>query len=71
MLALALVRPVAETVIVPAPVVTGVNVEVATPFTALTVAPGLNDPVTPLTANVIAAVDPTTVLPLASCTVAV
>lgn len=64
--ALAAVNPVAEAVMVPVPVVTGVNVVIALPPLADTGDGGLKDPDTPLTANVIALVAVCTVLPKAS-----
>jgi len=69
--ALALVSPVAETVIVPVPDVEGVKFVVAMPPLGLTGEAGLKDPETPLTEKVIGFVADVTVLPLASWMVAV
>jgi len=69
--ALALVSPVAETVIVPVPDVEGAKFAVAMPPLGLTGEAGLKDPETPLTENVIGFVADVTVLPLASWMVAV
>jgi hypothetical protein len=65
-LVVAVVNPVAVAVTIPVPVVVGVNVDVATPPEADTFAAGLNDPVTLVTAKVIALVAVVTVLPFAS-----
>ena len=65
-LVLALVRPLAVTVMVAVPTVVAVTLEVATPAAGVTGEAGLNEPVTPVTANVIAFVAVVTVLPLAS-----
>jgi hypothetical protein len=64
------VSPAAVAVIVAFPLVLGVKLELATPAVGETGVLGLNDPVTPLTDNVIAFVAVDTVLPLASRIVA-
>jgi hypothetical protein len=64
--ALALVRPVKDTVIVAVPVLEGVKAEVAIPPLAATGDTGANVPLTPLTAKLIVLVAVVTVLPLAS-----
>ena len=69
--AVALVRPLAETVIVALPVVLGVSVAVALPPAGATGEDGLKDPDTPATPNVIGLVAAVTGLPLASWIVAV
>jgi hypothetical protein len=69
--ALPAVRPVAEAVIVAVPVVTGVKVVDALPPFANIGDGGLNDPDTPVTANVMEFVAFSTVFPKASCTVAI
>jgi len=68
---LELVNPVAEAVMVPVPVVIGVNVVEALPPLAATGDGGLKDPETPPTVNVIELVAFGTVLPEASCMVTV
>ena len=65
------VRPVAEAVMVPVPVVVGVNTVAAFPALADTGDGGLNVPDTPEAENVMALVAFCTVLPKASWTVAV
>ena len=65
------VRPVAEAVMVAVPVVVGVNTVAALPPLADTGDGGLNDPDTPAAENVMALLAFCTVLPKASCTVAV
>ena len=69
--AVAPVNPAAVTVMLALPVVVGVRLDVATPATAAIGDGGLNVADTPLTENVIALVALVTVLPFASCTVAV
>jgi len=69
--ALELDNPVAEAVMVPVPVVTGVNVVEALPPLADTGDGGLNEPETPVAVNVIAFVAFGTGLPEASCMVTV
>lgn len=64
-LAVALVRPVADAVMVAVPVAVGVTAAVATPFTAAADV-GLNVPATPAMANETVFVAVVTVLPLAS-----
>jgi hypothetical protein len=64
--ALALVSPVEETVIVAVPDVEGVKLEVALPLAGAMGEAGLKDPETPLTEKVIGFVALVTVLPLAS-----
>ena len=68
---LALDNPVADAVITALPVVIGVKVDAAIPPLGVTVADGLNEPETPVTAKVIEFVAVDTVLPFPSCSVAV
>lgn len=67
----ALVRPAAETLMVPVPAVLGVKLAVAVPPLALTGVAGSNAPAMPVTPKLIALVALVTVLPLASWMVAV
>jgi hypothetical protein len=64
--AVALVSPGADTVIAAPPSVVGVKLDVAMPPLEVTGDVGLNEPLTPLTANVIGVGTVVTVLPLAS-----
>jgi hypothetical protein len=69
--AVALVNPAALAVMAAEPVVVGVKLDDAIPALAVTGDVGLNVPETPLTAKLTALVAMPTVLPFASCTVAV
>ena len=69
--AVALVSPAALAVTVALPVVVGVRLDEAIPALALTGDAGLKVPETPLTAKLTAFVAVPTVLPFASCMVAV
>ena len=69
--AVALVNPVALAVMVAEPVVVDVKLDAAIPALAVTGDAGLKVPETPLTAKLTALAAVPTVLPFASCTVAV
>jgi hypothetical protein len=71
MVAVALVSPAADAVMMAVPVAVGVRLDVAIPPTAVTGEAGLNDPDTPLTEKVTGLEALATVLPLASWIVAV